>query len=108
MDSLGRPFKPIKFDEIRHKLRPGRFTTVVAKTPENKVIDRELEIRFKDRQKFLMKSTLLQAKEYFAVGHERFATGKKVGSFAGSLYGLFYRRNRGMADAAGGKLECRS
>lgn len=98
-----RSVKPIKFDEIRHKLRPGRLQKVTAKVSESKVIDRELDFRLKDRHKFLQKSALMQAKEFFVNGHELIRSGRKVGMFLSTMLGLVYRRNRSAGDVTGSR-----
>lgn len=98
-----RSLKPIRFDEIRHRLYPARLLNAVTKVSETAVIDKELDYRFKDRQKYLQKSTLLQIKEFFAVGHERFQPTRKMSMFLSRMYGLFYRGRNSAGDVSGGR-----
>ncbi|RYH31298.1 hypothetical protein EON65_02940 [archaeon] len=87
-----RSFRPIKFDEIRHKLKPGRLSNVIAKASERSVISKEIDLKLKDRLKFLQKSALKQSKDFFATGYEQISSRKKLGMFLSSVYGLFYKK----------------
>lgn len=87
-----RSFRPIKFDEIRHKLKPARLSNVIAKASERSVINKEIDLKLKDRMKFLQKSALKQSKDFFATGYDQLSSRKKLGNFLSSIYGLFYRK----------------
>ena len=88
-----RPPKPVHFQEVRHPVQPGRLASHVTKPIEKKVINKEFEMKYRDRLKFLQKSALIRGKQYFALGYEKMTGRRELGLFFRRALGLSKRAN---------------
>lgn len=95
--------KEIYFDEMRHKIQPGRLRATVAKKNEASVIGREFDLKMKDRTKFLQKAALIQAKDYFPLGYERLTMSRKLMFAVRHGYGMFFKSGKSLRDGTGSR-----
>lgn len=93
--------KEVYFDEMRHKIQPGRLRATVAKKTEATVIAKEFDLKFKDRTKYLQKAALIQAKDFFPLGYERLTFGRKLMFAVRHGYGVFFKPGKSLQDASG-------
>ncbi len=96
--------KPIKFNELKQKLYPLRYTSNVRKLNELNVINKEMDMRFRDRMTFLQKSTILgNAKENFSLGFRKMTTLTKFQSLVRVTFGLIRKGGSSLRDLFGAR-----
>lgn len=93
--------KKIFFDEMRHKLQPGRLKDNVTRKSESVVIAREFDVKKRDRTKYLQKAALLQTKDTFLTGYEPLTMGRKIKLVMRAAYGMFFKRGASLQGGNG-------
>jgi hypothetical protein len=96
-----RSFRPIFFDEIRHKFIPQKYISRSKQLDEAKVIAKEIESRIKDRMTFLQKAALMQLKDPFTLGFRRMTYGRKINLFFKQSYGMLMNGGASVRDLFG-------
>lgn len=98
-----KSYRPIRFDEIRHDIIPGRFSSVLKRPDESKVIKNELNMKQDDRLLFLQKMALINKKGFFSTGYEPMTLSKKLSALLQMSYGVFYRGPTRLKDLVGSR-----
>jgi hypothetical protein len=98
-----RSLKPPYFDEIRHKIVPGRLTANVSKPNESRVINKEFDFRYKDRVKYLQKSSFLPGKDPFTIGYERMTFQRKLSLFVNVSWSAISKQGLALKDLFGSR-----
>ena len=98
-----RSFKPPYFDEIRHKIVPGRLTANVSRPLESRVIKKEFELRYKDRVRYLQKASFLPGKDPFSIGYEKMTFQRKLSLFFSVSLGAISKQGLALKDLFGSK-----
>ncbi len=95
--------KPVHYDEQRHFILPGRFTSNAKKPNEQAVIQREFDQKHRDRMVFMQRSALIAGKTFFGTGYQRMTFNRKLGLFMNVSLGLFSSGGTNVKDLFGSR-----